>query len=142
MSYGGQLVRTSVSLDAGTLETMDSLAKRWSVSKAEVMRRAIRRVQQDVEDEDKRPSPLQAMEWLQNGAGLTVAEGAQAKAHIEAERQAAEEAARLFNLTGRRRGSHADCMIAASAIVAGAPLATLNAADFQPLVPFGLSLQG
>ena len=54
----------------------------------------------------------------------------------------AEEAARLFKLTGRRRGSHADCMIAASAIVAGAPLATLNAADFQPLVPFGLSLQG
>ena len=88
MSYGGQLVRTSVSLDAGTLETMDSLAKRWSVSKAEVMRRAIRRVQQDVEDEDKRPSPLQAMEWLQNGAGLTVAEGAQAKANVQAERQA------------------------------------------------------
>jgi predicted nucleic acid-binding protein len=54
----------------------------------------------------------------------------------------AEEAARLFNLTGRRRGSHADCMIAASAILAGAPLATFNAGDFQRLVPFGLVLEG
>ncbi len=54
----------------------------------------------------------------------------------------AEEAARLFNLSGRRRGSHADCMIAASAIVAGAPLATHNVADFQRLVPFGLLLEG
>lgn len=67
---------------------MGSLAKRWSVSKAEVMRRAIRRVQQDVEAEDKRPSPLQAMEWLQNGAGLNVAEGAEFKENVEAERQA------------------------------------------------------
>lgn len=67
---------------------MENLAKRWSVSKAEVMRRAIRRVQQDVEAEDKRPSPLQAMEWLQGGAGLSVAEGAELKDHIEAERLA------------------------------------------------------
>jgi predicted nucleic acid-binding protein len=54
----------------------------------------------------------------------------------------AEEAARLFNLTGRRRGSHADCMIAATAMVSGAPLATFNTADFQRLVPFGLMLEG
>ena len=54
----------------------------------------------------------------------------------------AEEAARLFNLSGRRRGSHADCMIAAAAIVSAAPLATLNSADFQRLTPFGLRLEG
>ena len=54
----------------------------------------------------------------------------------------AEEAARLFNLSGRRRGSHADCMIAAAAIISGAPLATFNSADFQRLVPFGLVLEG
>lgn len=53
----------------------------------------------------------------------------------------AEEAARLFNLTGRRRGSHADCMVAATAILAGAPLATFNQTDFQRLVPFGLVLK-
>ncbi len=54
----------------------------------------------------------------------------------------AEEAARLFNLSGRRRGSHTDCMIAAAAIVSGVPLATFNMADFQRLVPFGLRLEG
>lgn len=54
----------------------------------------------------------------------------------------AEEAARLFNLSGRRRGSHADCMIAAAAILAGVPLATYNTTDFQRLVPFGLTLAG
>lgn len=54
----------------------------------------------------------------------------------------AEEAARLFNLSGRRRGSHADCLIAAAAIVSGVPLATFNTADFQRLVPFGLVLEG
>ena len=54
----------------------------------------------------------------------------------------AEEASRLFNLSGRRRGSHADCMIAAAAIVSGRPLATLNKSDFERLVPFGLRLEG
>lgn len=77
-----------MSLDPGTLGVLDGLAKRWAVSKAEVMRRSIRRMQEEVEAEDKRPSPLQALEWLQSGAGLSVAEGADFKANIEAERQA------------------------------------------------------
>ena len=54
----------------------------------------------------------------------------------------AEEAARLFNLSGRRRGSHSDCMIAAAAMISGSPLATFNHADFELLVPFGLMLEG
>jgi predicted nucleic acid-binding protein len=49
-------------------------------------------------------------------------------------------AARLFNLTGRRRGSLADCLIAAIAMNAGAALATSNVADFRQLEPFGLVL--
>lgn len=68
MSYASSLIRTSVSLDPGTLEILDSLAKRWTVSKAEVMRRAIRKMQEEVEAEDKRPTPLQAMKWLQGAA--------------------------------------------------------------------------
>jgi predicted nucleic acid-binding protein len=54
----------------------------------------------------------------------------------------AEEASRLFNLSGRRCGSHADCMIAAAAIISGVPLATLNKSDFERLIPFGLMLEG
>lgn len=49
-------------------------------------------------------------------------------------------AAKLFNQTGRRSRSLADCMIAAVAIRCGAKLATINAADFQPFVQRGLVL--
>jgi predicted nucleic acid-binding protein len=49
-------------------------------------------------------------------------------------------AAKLFNQTGRRSRSLADCMIAAVAIRCSAKLATINAADFQPFVQHGLVL--
>lgn len=52
----------------------------------------------------------------------------------------AQYAAELFNKTGRRSRSLADCMIAAVPIRCGAPLATINAPDFQPFVEHGLSL--
>src|ERR1035441_3995122 len=49
-------------------------------------------------------------------------------------------AADLFNQTGRRRGSRFDCLIAATAILAQAEVATINQSDFKLFVPHGLKL--
>jgi predicted nucleic acid-binding protein len=52
----------------------------------------------------------------------------------------AEMAANLFNLTGRKRATQTDCFIAATAICAGASIATLNRKDFARFVPAGIRL--
>ena len=50
------------------------------------------------------------------------------------------EAARLFNAAGRARRFKFDSLIAATAILDGAELASTNPDDFQPFVPHGLML--
>ena len=52
----------------------------------------------------------------------------------------ATEAARLFNAIGRVRRLRVNAMVAATAIVAGARLATSNSEDFKTIVPHGLKL--
>jgi len=52
----------------------------------------------------------------------------------------AEEAARLYNAGTRKRALRVDAMIAATAIIADAPLATGNRDHFQPFVAHGLRL--
>ena len=49
-------------------------------------------------------------------------------------------AGELFHLTGSKRRTRLDTMIAATAILAGAELATVNRDDFASFVPYGLKL--
>lgn len=49
-------------------------------------------------------------------------------------------AARLFNDSGRRRGSLIDCMIGAMALADGASIATANTMDFRRFETAGLEL--
>ena len=49
-------------------------------------------------------------------------------------------AARLFNGSGRRRGTMVDCMIAATALAEQAAIATSNPDDFRRFEGFGLTL--
>ncbi|MDE0389730.1 MAG: PIN domain-containing protein [Rhodospirillales bacterium] len=59
--------------------------------------------------------------------------------HIDFTPAHAEIAARLFNLSGRRRRLFADCMIAATAIAENAPIATTNERDFRRFESEGLT---
>lgn len=52
----------------------------------------------------------------------------------------AETAARLFNMSGRRRPMIADCMIAATALADGAAIATSNVAHFRRFAAAGLKM--
>ena len=52
----------------------------------------------------------------------------------------AELAAILFNATGRRSKSYADCCIASVAIRLKVPLAMSNIDDFKPMEAHGLAL--
>ena len=56
--------------------------------------------------------------------------------------QQSQEAARLFNATGRKRRLRVDAMIAAAATTLRVPLATSNGDDFEEFVPLGLQLAG
>jgi predicted nucleic acid-binding protein len=53
----------------------------------------------------------------------------------------AETASVLFHRTGRKRGSHADCMIASAAICRGVKIATRNLRDFERFEEFGIKLK-
>lgn len=59
---------------------------------------------------------------------------------VPVNQRVAERASVLFNHTGRRSRSLPDCIIAATAILQGARLATLNHADFARFAANGLEL--
>jgi hypothetical protein len=82
------LTRTSMALDGWTLRALKELAAKWDVSKAEVMRRAVKRAKEDADREAALPKPLEALDWLHDGGGLTVKEAAAHREQVRAERLA------------------------------------------------------
>jgi hypothetical protein len=82
------LTRTSMALDTWTLRALGELAKKWNTSKAEVMRRAVKKIKEEADREIEHPKPLEALDWLQKGGGLTVKEAAKFREEVKAERQA------------------------------------------------------
>ena len=95
--------------------------------------------------QDRRSIAMSAFAWGEflcgplEDAGLALARSLVSE-HAPVGTEEAKEAARLFNLGGRRRGSFPDCVIAATAIRAGAELATSNVSDFQSFQDAGLRL--
>lgn len=105
------------------------------------------------------PEDRKLREWLRAGTPLTISAigwaeflcGPVAAQDIEFASQIVQEqvafegedatlCARLFNLSGRRRGSLTDCMIAATAMRLAAPLATSSPEDFRRLEAAGLEI--
>ncbi len=77
-----------MALDVWTIQALKDLSEKWSISKAEVIRRAVRQLKQQADKEDSQPSPLEALEWLQQGGGLVAEEAAAFRAEIQAGREA------------------------------------------------------
>ena len=89
------------------------------------------------------PIAISAIGWAEFLRGPVEGRQVEVATRIVTERvpflaEDAVRAARLFNLSGRRRGSLTDCMIAATALRAGASLATANPSDFRGLEAAGL----
>ncbi len=82
------LTRTSMSLDEMTIKALDSLSKKWSISKAAVVRLAVRNLREKADLEENMPAPLEALDWLQSGGGLVAEEAAEFRTEVEAERKA------------------------------------------------------
>lgn len=86
--YNEKLTRTSMALDGWTIRLLQELSERWGTSKAGVIRRAVREANERVEKQDAAPSPLEALDWLQNGGGVVAEEAAQYRAELKSERDA------------------------------------------------------
>ena len=94
---------------------------------------------------ERRPVAVSALTWGELLCGpLGEADEATARRvahrHVPVGTEEVTEAARLFNHGGRRRGSFPDCVIAGTAIVSGAELATSNVGDFERFLVVGLTL--
>ena len=83
-----KLTRTSMALDGWTIEVLDELSKTWATSKAGVIRRAVREAKERLDQKSAGPSPLEALNWLQNGGGILQEEAVKYRAELQSEREA------------------------------------------------------
>ena len=51
-----------MALDSATLGAINFLAEKWSVSKAEVMRRAVKHAKEETDLKEQQPKPIEALE--------------------------------------------------------------------------------
>lgn len=92
---------------------------------------------------EKRPIEMSAVAWAEflcgpiNRATSSLASSI-VRRQVPFTDATAQLAAKLFNDSGRRRGSMIDCMIAATAIAEAAALATTNPRDFSRFEPLGV----
>ena len=77
-----------MALDAWTIQALKELSEKWSISKAEVIRRAVRQLKEKADSDEPSMDPLQALHWLQQGGGLVAEEAEKFRADVVAERQA------------------------------------------------------
>ena len=96
------LKRTSMALDLETLEALESLSKKWSVSKAEVMRRSIKKLQQEEKNKQESLTPIEALMKLKNGAGISQEEADQFKAELKEEREAWRDPWENYDTSGHQ----------------------------------------
>ncbi len=92
---------------------------------------------------DTTPLGVSAIAWSEFLCGPLAPDAVELAAHVvgEAVPFTSEDAvvgARLFNVSGRRRGTLVDCMVAATAIRGNAELATTNPLDFRRFEKAGL----
>lgn len=89
---------------------------------------------------------VSSLAWFEYGCGpVSEAESDLVRAVlggriVPVDETVAERAAALFNAAGRKRSLRTDSLIAASALLVDAELASFNAMDFEIFVPQGLRL--
>ena len=85
------LKRTSMALDADTLESLEYLSQAWGTSKAEVIRRVVKASsKQELANKPTR-TPLEALQWLQKEGGLAPEIADKLREDVHTERLAKED---------------------------------------------------
>lgn len=79
-------IKSTYSLDIETMRALETLARRWNVSKSEVLRRAIKAAA--AEDATRESGPLSALDRLQTSVRERAVDMERWREDVEAERRA------------------------------------------------------